>query len=138
MCIFFFLSITCPLSLVINEVCHTNEISKNHRICTNPHKKFSFRRNTWGKYRVKVNHKNLYCITRGDCFQNLIKVKGCVRCLNRCTTTPTYILYHLNEKKELTTTYDIFFDLKHCYFWKRHLPGAAYFPQTTLFMKFTT
>ena len=35
---------------------------------------------------------------------NIIKV--CVRYLNRCTTSPTYIC-QLNEKNELTITYHI-------------------------------
>ena len=32
-------------------------------------------------------------------------LKGCVRYLNRCATSPTYILYQLSEKNELTITY---------------------------------
>ena len=38
--------------------------------------------------------------------------KGCSCYLNRCTTSPTYILYQLNEKKK------IFFDLKYSIFKK--------------------
>ena len=42
LCISLFLSITCPLSLIIDEVCQTYEISENHQICksfstTHPH-----------------------------------------------------------------------------------------------------
>ena len=59
-------------------------------------------------------------------------VKGCVRYLNRCTTSPTYILYQLNEKNELTITYHVFSGLKHCHFLKRRLPATSSFPQTTL------
>ena len=54
---------------------------------------------------------------------------GCVRYLNRCVTSPTYILYRLNEKKwaynrisSLTLNLDIFL--------KRRWPAAVSFPQT--------
>ena len=44
------------------------------------------------KYRAKNMRRNI--------------IKGCVRYLNRCTTSPTYIC-QLNEKNELTITYHI-------------------------------
>ena len=61
-----------------------------------------------------------------------VSFKGCVCYLNRCSTSPTYILYQINEKNELTITYHIFFDLRHCHFLIRRLPATAYFPQTKL------
>ena len=34
-------------------------------------------------------------------WSTILLFKGCVRYLNRCTTSPTYILYQLNEKMSL-------------------------------------
>ena len=67
----------------------------------------------------------------------LLQIKGCVHYLNRCTTSPMYILYRLKAKNELTITYYIFFYLTHCHFCKRCLPAHNIFStNNTEFMKF--
>ena len=65
--------------------------------------------------------------------------KCCVRYLNRYTISPTYLLYQLNEKNELTITYHTFFYLKYYHFWKRGLPAIHVLSTSHfVFMKFTT
>lgn len=68
-----------------------------------------------------------------------LELKGCLRYLNTCATSPTYKLYQLIEKNECTIVYHIFFYLKHCQFWKRRLPAIRVLSIShTIFMKFTT
>ena len=71
-----------------------------------------------------------------EALHNKFVLKGCVHYLNRCTTSPTYILHQLNEKNELTITYDICFYHKHCHFWKRHLPAILIISTSHVFIKF--
>ena len=57
-------------------------------------------------------------------------VKGCVHYLNKRSTSPTYILYQLNEQK---ISYHIFFSLTHCRFQKKaSRQQSASFPLPTL------
>ena len=68
-----------------------------------------------------------------------LELKGCLRYLNTCTTSPTYKLYQLIEKNEYTIVYHIFLYLKHCQFWKRHLPAIRVLSISyAIFMTFTT
>lgn len=63
-------------------------------------------------------------------------VKGCVHYLNKRSTSPTYILYQLNEQK---ISYHIFFNLTHCRFQKKQAASNPHpFHYHAVFMKFTT
>ena len=50
-------------------------------------------------YFLKISRKHFNSLTPG-CSKRSYILKGCVRYLKWCTTSPTYI-YHLNEKKSL-------------------------------------
>ena len=56
-------------------------------------------------------------------------VKGCVHYLNKRSTSPTYILYQLNEQK---ISYHIFFNITHCRFQKKQAasnPHPFHYPR---------
>ena len=95
------------------------------------------------EYSIKMWNKNhLTSVSQSTWLGQLTSyeqpLKGCVCYLNRCTTSPTYILYQLNEKK-WAYTYHICFYHKHCHFWKRHLsPIHVISTCHTAFMKFRT
>ena len=67
-------------------------------------------------------------------------IKGCVCYLNRCETSPTYILYQLNEKKKSLQSLIISaFTRSIPIFEKVACQQSASIPQATLvFMKFRT
>ena len=52
--------------------------------------------------------------------------------LNKYTTSPTYVLYYLNEKNQLTISYHIFFYLSIATFGKTPFQQSTSFPQATL------
>ena len=92
LCISFALSITCPLSLVINEVCQTYEISKNHQIfkffsTTHAQKAYSSRSGTIYGYIFEVINKKLHYMTK-------VIVKLSIFKLNNKDTraTPIYVI----------------------------------------------
>ena len=80
------------------------------------------------KLKTRINTKKYTWNIR---IQSMTMVKGCLYRLNRCASSPAYILYQLNGKKKFIITYHIF-DLKHFHFFKKWLPATMLFPQTML------
>ena len=89
------------------------------------------------KYCVNYNPAGVWQ-TEKMLILEMVIFKSCVCYLHRCTTSPTYILYQLNEKNELTITYHILFYLNQYHLWKRWLLAICILSAShAVFMKFS-